>query len=102
MVSLDVRLTDALKQEGMAREVVRHVQNARKDACLEMEDRIVLYLATESEALREAIEAHRIYIMNETLATTWATKPLGGDAFKAIAKVDGQALTIELRKALKP
>jgi isoleucyl-tRNA synthetase len=86
----------------MAREVVRHVQNARREAGLEMEDRIVLYLHTESAALRQAIETHKAYIMSETLATECATKPLGGEAYRVEVKVDGQPLTIELRKVARP
>src|SRR5262249_23720565 len=97
-VAVDTRVTEDLAREGMAREVVRHVQNLRKDAALEMDDRIELYLHTESDKLRQAIESHRAYVMNETLATRWATKPLGGDAHRVTVKVDGQALTIELRK----
>jgi isoleucyl-tRNA synthetase len=97
-VLLDVRITDLLKREGMARDVVRQVQNARKNAGLEMEDRIVLYLHTESKGLREAIEAHKEYICRETLAFKWATQPLGESARRATVKVDDQPLTIELRK----
>src|SRR5262249_48526139 len=98
VVGIDTNITDALKKEGQAREVVRSVQNARKDAGLEMEDRIELYLATESAELRQAIEAHRPYIMSETLATKWATQPLGNNTYITNVKVDGQPLTIELRK----
>jgi isoleucyl-tRNA synthetase len=97
-IMLDVRITDTLKKEGLAREVVRHVQNARKEAGLEMEDRIVLYLHTESKELREAIEAHKEYICRETLAVKWATQPIGEGAYRTTVKVDGQPLTIELRK----
>jgi isoleucyl-tRNA synthetase len=98
-VAIDTRITEALKQEGMAREVVRHVQNARKDAGLEMEDRIVLYLGTEAPALRQAIEAHRCYIANETLTAEWLAQPLPGEGvYRVNVKVDGQPLTIELRK----
>jgi hypothetical protein len=77
---------------------VRHVQNARKEADLEMEDRIILYLQTESKELREAIEAHKGYICRETLAVKWATQPLGEGTHRTTVKVDGQPLTIELRK----
>jgi isoleucyl-tRNA synthetase len=98
VVGVDTRLTDALKKEGLAREVVRHVQNARKEAGLEMEDRIVLYLYTESKELREAIEAHKEYICRETLAVKWATQPVGEGAYRTTVKVDGQQLIIELRK----
>jgi hypothetical protein len=72
----------------------------RKDANLQMEDRIVLYLHTESATLRQAIETHRAYIANETLTVQWATAPLGDGAATANVKIEGQALTIQLRKAL--
>jgi isoleucyl-tRNA synthetase len=101
-VVIDARLTEELKQEGMARDVVRQVQDLRKAAGLEMDDRIVLHLYTASEALGKAVEAHKKYISDETLATQWATQPLGDGARTATAKVDGQPLTIELRKAGKP
>ena len=64
---IDARLTEALKGEGMARDVIRQVQDLRKTANLQMEDRIELYLGTESEALRKAIDAHRDYLAAETL-----------------------------------
>ncbi|MBV9124352.1 MAG: hypothetical protein JO112_13415, partial [Planctomycetes bacterium] len=97
-VVLDVRITENLALEGMAREVVRHVQNLRKDAGLELEDRIVLCLHTESAGLRQAIDVHRQYIANETLTMRWATEPLGEEAAEANAKVDGQALKIQVKK----
>jgi isoleucyl-tRNA synthetase len=97
-VLVDARITEELKREGMARDIVRQVQDLRKKSGLEMEDRIALYLGTESAGLRQAIEAHRTYIANETLATQWAAQPLGDGAYKANVKVDGQPLVIELRK----
>jgi isoleucyl-tRNA synthetase len=99
VVGVDTRLSVDLKGEGMAREVVRHVQQARKDAGLEMEDRITLYLQTESQELRQAIDAHRDYIAAETLTVRWSDAPLGDGAHTANVKVDGQALMIQLRKA---
>jgi len=99
VVAIDACITDELKREGMAREVIRHVQQARKDAGLEMEDRIELYLGTESAMLRQAIEEYRDYIAAETLTVRWSEEPLGDGAATANVKVDGQALTIQLRKA---
>src|SRR5262249_36772702 len=61
-VLIDTRITEALAREGMARDVIRQVQQLRKDADLEMEDRIVLYLTTESAKLQAAIAAHQEYI----------------------------------------
>jgi isoleucyl-tRNA synthetase len=100
-VALDTRITEGLAREGMAREVVRHVQDTRKSAGLEIEDRIELHLATDSEKLQQAIEAHRGYIAGETLALVWAERPLNGEAYQAKVTVDGQPLQIALRKVEK-
>jgi isoleucyl-tRNA synthetase len=98
-VAIDARITEALASEGMARDVVRQIQELRKQSKLEIEDRIVLYLATESEPLRQAIAVHRDYIAGETLTTKWATAPLGDKAHRAVVKVEGKELTIEIRRA---
>jgi isoleucyl-tRNA synthetase len=97
-VALDTRVTEELALEGMAREVVRHVQQARKDAGLEMEDRITLYLHTEDATLAKAIAAHRDYIAAETLVARWSDRPLGAAAYRTQVKVEGKALDIELTK----
>jgi isoleucyl-tRNA synthetase len=97
-VALDTRITEELAAEGMARDVVRHVQDQRKDAELEMEDRIALYLGTESEKLSRAIDTHKAYIAAETLTVEWSAQALNGEAHRATVKVDGQPLTIELRR----
>src|SRR5262249_30236415 len=70
-VALDARVTEELAREGMAREVVRHVQQARKDAGLEMEDRIVLHLHTDAEKLKKAVAVYRAYLAGETLVGEW-------------------------------
>lgn len=98
-VAIDCRITNELKREGQAREIVRQVNDTRKQAALDIEDRISLFLLTESSALRETIEAHRDYICAETLVKEWSNQPLGKGAYTTTVKVDGQALTIELRKA---
>ncbi len=100
-VMLDTIVTEELAREGMARDVVRFVQDLRKKADLDMQDRIELYLATEADRLKQAIEAHREHIAAETLTVAWATGELDGDAEKTLVKVDGQGLTIGLRKAVK-
>jgi isoleucyl-tRNA synthetase len=97
-VLVDTRIAQELALEGMAREVVRHIQNTRKDAGLQMEDRIVLSLQTKSAALAQAIEAHQSYIGNETLAVRLSNESVGGERYRAEVKIDGQPLTIELRK----
>jgi isoleucyl-tRNA synthetase len=98
-IALDTRITEALSLEGTARDMVRHIQDQRKEAGLEMEDRIVLYLGTEAEKLRAAIDAHRDYIAAETLTVEWSSQPLtGAGVHQATVKVDGQSLTIMLKK----
>ena len=70
LVGLDTTLTDALEREGLARELVRTVQEARKQAGLEVSDRITLRI-DGSAGVAAALDAHRGYVMEETLATGW-------------------------------
>ncbi|HEU4867492.1 MAG TPA: isoleucine--tRNA ligase [Actinomycetota bacterium] len=67
-MALDTRLTDDLRKEGLARDVVRHIQQLRKDSGLEISDRIEVTYHTESEELREAIETWADYIKGEVQA----------------------------------
>lgn len=97
-VLLDVRLTEELRQGGMARDIVRSVNQQRKEANLTTHDQIELYLGTESPALGQAITAHRDHIAAETLAVRWAETPLPGEAHRCDDDIDGQPLTIMLRK----
>lgn len=96
---IDTRITTALAEEGMAREVIRHVQELRKRTALEMEDRIALNLATDDPTLTSAIARHQAYIMSETLTTGWSEKPLPEGRAEARADVDGKPLLIQLSKA---
>jgi isoleucyl-tRNA synthetase len=70
LTALDTTLDDELINEGFAREIVRSVQDARKQAGLEVSDRIVLGVSG-SEAVEKALSVHREYLMSETLATAW-------------------------------
>jgi isoleucyl-tRNA synthetase len=97
---LDARINEELAHEGMAREVVRHVQELRKKSGLEMEDRIALHLATQSLELRQAVNAHSDYIAAETLAVERPNAPLDGDSHAITVKVDRHPLTIQLRKVV--
>ena len=66
-VALDITLTDALVEEGIARELVNRVQNLRKDKGLEVTDHIKL-VVEKQKSLEKAIESNKNYICNETLA----------------------------------
>ena len=68
-IALDVTITQKLKNEGVARELVNRIQNQRKDNGLEVTDRIDILLKSES-GLENAISENKNYILNETLANT--------------------------------
>ncbi len=65
-VALDVTISEALKKEGIARELVNRIQNLRKDSGFELTDRIAVKLE-KNEKITEAIETNREYIKTETL-----------------------------------
>ena len=66
-VALDTEITEELKLEGLAREIVRLIQDRRKKAGLNVEDRIVTCFEADGLLLR-AIEKHADYLKNETLS----------------------------------
>lgn len=65
-VALDVTLTDVLKQEGLAREIVNRIQNMRKDKGLDVTDRILVKIQ-QNDGLNTAIKNNLSYICSETL-----------------------------------
>ncbi|MDO7850858.1 isoleucine--tRNA ligase [Hymenobacter convexus] len=69
-VALDVTLTDELRQEGLARELVNRLQNLRKDSGLEVQDKIRVTLADAQPELTAAVAAFGDYIRTETQALT--------------------------------
>ncbi len=74
VVELDTQLNDSLINEGIARDVVRLVQQSRKDANLDVSDRIDLTLICEDEALKKAIISNAGYIQEQTLAETLSSE----------------------------
>ena len=102
-VEIDKTITPELKREGLMREVIRHVQSARKKADLQVDDRIVLHLAVSSDdepsaQLRQALADHADTIASETLATVAAEHP--ADAlYHTTAMVGGAELQVSLAKA---
>jgi isoleucyl-tRNA synthetase len=94
-VALDLTLDDALLREGLAREVVHAVQNARKEAGLDVEDRISLVLGGDHDLLA-AVRAHEDYVTGETLATSLE---LGDGASGSEAQIEGRELRIAVSRA---
>ena len=93
-IEISKQLTPELKREGLMREVIRHVQSARKKAGLQVDDRIILRLATNDEQLRQAIDEHAEVITAETLATFGEV-----DDNQSTAVVEGAELVITLTAA---
>jgi isoleucyl-tRNA synthetase len=103
-VALDLNLDEQLRREGLAREVVHAVQNARKAAGLQVEDRISLWLEGDGAVLGAA-EAHRDYIAGETLAVrltigpgATANGPPAG-AYLGEARVEEMQFAVSLTRA---
>ena len=68
VVAIDTRITDELAREGLARDVVRHLQNVRKELGFEVSDRIVVQLATDDAELAQTLDEHGESIAREVLA----------------------------------
>jgi isoleucyl-tRNA synthetase len=94
-VALDLEVTPELRREGLARDLVRAVQDLRKEAGLAVSDRIELAVRAEGEVV-EAVQAHRDYLLGETLAVELFRAPQG-DGFDARVDLDGQEVRLWLR-----
>jgi isoleucyl-tRNA synthetase len=94
-VALDLTIDDGLRREGLAREVVRAVQNARKAAGLEVADRIELKLGGDAELL-EAAREHEPYVTGETLAIRVS---YDGSGAGEPATIEGRELRISVVRA---
>lgn len=98
-LALDFTVTPELRREGLMREIIRHVQAARKDAGLNVDDRIILALMVkpgDAEELEKAIEEHSRTIGEETLTQEFADIQ---DGYDTTVKVEGHELRICLKKA---
>ncbi|HYG93742.1 MAG TPA: isoleucine--tRNA ligase, partial [Nocardioides sp.] len=97
-VVLDTVVTPGLAEEGLARDLVRAVQQARRDAGLDVTDRIEL-VVTGSPAVLTAARAHEELVAGETLATSYDVgEELPGDAVPVIVG-DGEQAAVTVRKA---
>ena len=90
-VALQLDLDEELRREGLAREIVHSIQNARKESGLDVSDRIELRLGGDEELL-EAAREHEAYIAGETLATEVHYDGAGPDVISAT--IDGYELHI--------
>ena len=65
-VALDVSISESLRNEGIARELINRIQNLRKESGLEVTDKIILYIKRDG-VIDQAVESNVDYIKNETL-----------------------------------
>ncbi len=93
VAALVTELTPELVQEGLAREFVRRVQTLRKEAGLEIADRIRLFVQASS-GLKSAIEAHRAYVTGETLTKELVFGAPPDEAATAQHTFDGEEVTL--------
>ena len=102
-VAVDTELTPALVQEGYARDLVRAVNNMRKEAGLEIDDRIHLrYQPPQDEDVVQALHNFDDYIRDETLALTLEqdeTAAVDGEGYSQSLSVGAADFVVRLRKA---
>ena len=96
-VVYDLTITSELKREGLMREIVRHVQSARKQAGLQIDDRIVLSISSDDSEISQAIDAFADVIKSETLAVELNSAV--DESEKYDAKIEGKLVEISLKKA---
>jgi len=99
-VAIDAVLTEELKAEGLAREIVRRVQEMRKKAAFNIDDRFFTYYQIEGtdSGIRAVLKQWADYICAETLTIDLAEAPAPSEAYVEIHQVDGQAITLAVRR----
>lgn len=96
-VVYDLTITPELKREGLMREIVRHVQSARKQAGLQIDDRIVLSISSDDSEISQAVDVFADVIKSETLAVE--LNSAASESEKYDAKIEGKLVEISLKKA---
>ncbi len=93
-VALDITLTEDLKKEGIARDLVNRIQNLRKDSGLEVQDKINITIVNNTEIINGAIEDNQKYICEETQALSLETvdEMVGGQ----VLEIDEHSIEIKI------
>jgi len=94
-VGVDTVVTEELKREGLARDIVRRIQNQRKDAGFDISDQIETYYETGPK-FTDVFNTYEDYIASETLSTSIKKAKLPENAHVADYKIDGKTLRIGL------
>ncbi len=96
-VAVDTQITPELRAEGLARELVRHIQAMRKEAAFEIADRITTYYQAEGE-VAEVFRTWAEYIQNETLSTALVAGTPPADAYRETLNLDGLNVVVGVRR----
>ena len=98
LIALDTAVTPELVAEGTARDVVRVIQQARRDAGLDVSDRIVLVVGADG-AVADAVRAHAAFIAGETLATDLTVVPAAEVTAEPAPVGDGGEVRVTVAKS---
>lgn len=98
-VALDITISEELRSEGIARELVNRIQNMRKESGLDVTDKIILMVEKQAEVTR-AVESNKNYICDETLASELSLQEaITNDKAINVEVEDGISTKIFLQKA---
>ena len=96
-VALDITVTDELRREGMARELVNRIQNVRKSKNFDITDKVLVSISPD-ERINDAVEAYGDYIAHQVLALDIKLEPVEGDD-AIVLDMDGWNLNVKVDKA---
>ena len=99
VVGIDTAISDELRNEGIVRDLVRHVQNLRKESGFNVEDRIVFGIETESE-IAQALSDNKEYFLNEVLGTDKNISSINKMEYKSTISIDGKPARIAISQVI--
>ena len=97
VVAISTTITDELADEGIARELVRHIQDLRREADFDLSDRITTWCAGD-ETVARVLDAHGDYVKGETLSVELFTEPPPADAQQTAFTLDGVEVVVGVRR----
>jgi len=98
LAKIDTNISDELREEGLSRELIRHIQSARKQAGFNVEDRISLLIESDSPEILGVVKNYKKLIIDETLAEEFGEVP--ADAHETSILIDGIDIRIAISKYL--
>ncbi len=96
VVAIDTEISDELYKEGLIRDLVRNIQESRKKANFQVNDRVYLNIIADSKEVWDAIKLYKNYLQNETLSEL--QNNVKQYDYSEEVKIDNFMITIELKK----